>query len=134
MSARSAYQANPQPHQFGGGKVDPAEAGKKGMAVRWGKARADIVAICREATPEAVRTLREVLIRPDAKDSDRIRAAEILLSYGHGKPMQGVELKAQVDHQGSDVLRLDRGAVAARLALWVDQNRPAIEGGTTTDE
>jgi len=40
------------------------------------------------------------MLREDAQDRDRIRAAEIILDRGYGKPVQAVDLAAQADQQG----------------------------------
>jgi hypothetical protein len=50
---------------------------------------------------------------PKARDSDRLRAAEILLDRGHGKPRQ------ELEHTGKDgtdlVPEMDRSKVALAL-------------------
>lgn len=44
------------------------------------------------ASPEALKTLKKILTDPAAKDSDRIRAAEIILDRAYGKPAQAVDI------------------------------------------
>jgi hypothetical protein len=39
--------------------------------------------------------LREVVTNPQAKDADRLRAGEIILSYGHGRPSQQIDLNVK---------------------------------------
>ena len=48
----------------------------------------------KEASPKALETLKRVLDDPGAKDSDKIRAAEIILDRAYGKPTQSVDLDA----------------------------------------
>jgi len=81
------------PGSFGGAKaVDPREMGRLGAARRWSPERRDIVHACRELTLDALRTVRAVMLSEMAKDSDRLRAGEIILAYGHGKPAQQIDL------------------------------------------
>ncbi|MBE6993391.1 MAG: hypothetical protein E7423_01915 [Ruminococcaceae bacterium] len=60
----------------------------------------DLKAAFRAACPDALRVLKEIMLREDAQDRDRIRAAEIILDRGYGKPVQAVDLAAQADQQG----------------------------------
>lgn len=46
----------------------------------------------RAASPEALRVLVSILSNDKSKDIDRLRAAEIILDRGYGKPAQAVEL------------------------------------------
>lgn len=47
----------------------------------------------RAAAPEALAVLHRILMDEDAKHSDRIRCAEIILDRGYGKPVQAVDLE-----------------------------------------
>lgn len=67
----------------------------KAAAARWSQDRRNIVAICAELTPATVEMLREVVTNPQAKDADRLRAGEIILSYGHGRPSQQIDLNVK---------------------------------------
>ena len=44
------------------------------------------------ASEDAKRVLIEIANNPKAKDSDRIRAAEVILDRGYGKPVQAVDV------------------------------------------
>ena len=52
----------------------------------------DLKQAFRAACPDALRVLVEIVNKLDAKDSDRIRAAEVILDRGYGKPVQAVDL------------------------------------------
>lgn len=49
----------------------------------------------REAAPEALAVLREILADKNARPADRIRCAEVILERGYGKPAQEVSLSTQ---------------------------------------
>lgn len=48
--------------------------------------------ICKEHAETAIQILLGIMTDEKAKSGDRIRAAEIILERGYGKPMQAVEL------------------------------------------
>ena len=48
----------------------------------------------RAAAPEALRVLVQIVNDEDAKHGDRIRAAEVILDRGYGKPVQAVDVDA----------------------------------------
>ena len=50
----------------------------------------------RANSQDACDALCKILKDPAAKDSDKIRAAEIILDRGYGKPTQAVDLEAAV--------------------------------------
>ena len=54
----------------------------------------DLKQAFREACPDALKTLVRIVNNEGAKDSDRIRAAEVILDRGYGKPVQAVDLDA----------------------------------------
>lgn len=54
----------------------------------------DLKDALRAACPEALRVLVSVLEDEKARDADRLRAAEIILDRGYGKPTQAVDLNA----------------------------------------
>lgn len=56
----------------------------RGRPADYGKFRA----LCREKTPEAIAALMLGL----DEEKNRVAAARVLLEYGYGKPVQGVEL------------------------------------------
>ena len=69
----------------------------------------DIQELCREKTPEAVAALMEALQKP----GERVRAAEVLIAYGYGRPVQRQE------HTGKD-----GGPIQTQT---VEDSRPGIE-------
>lgn len=45
---------------------------------------------CKNLTDKAVGLLEKIMVDVEARGTDRIRAAEIILAYGHGKPTQRI--------------------------------------------
>ena len=41
-----------------------------------------------ELTPKAVEKLEDILMDPESKSTERIKAIELILAYGHGRPQQ----------------------------------------------
>tara|TARA_R110000822_G_scaffold98351_3_gene222523 strand:+ start:192 stop:560 length:369 start_codon:yes stop_codon:yes gene_type:complete len=53
------------------------------------KVPADLKQIMRDKlTPKALDKLEDILMSPDSKSTERIKAIELILAYGHGKPQQ----------------------------------------------
>lgn len=55
----------------------------------------DIKQAFKEASKDACEVLCKIVNDDNAKDSDRIRAAEVILDRGFGKPVQAVDLDAK---------------------------------------
>ena len=87
---------------------DPAKA----AAARWSQDRRNIVAVCAELTPVTVEMLREVVTNPRAKDADRLRAGEIILSYGHGRPSQQIDLNVNGPRSVATLSTVELEAIA----------------------
>jgi chaperonin GroEL (HSP60 family) len=52
----------------------------------------DLKEAFKAASPKALEILKKILADPAAKDSDRLRAAEIILDRAYGKPAQAVDI------------------------------------------
>ena len=52
----------------------------------------DIQELARQHTPESVAALLAALERPN----ERVRAAEVLLAYGYGRPRQAVDVNGEL--------------------------------------
>ena len=52
----------------------------------------DLKQAFKDASPAALAVLVTILSDESARDADRIRAAEIILDRGYGKPVQAVDL------------------------------------------
>ena len=52
----------------------------------------DLKEAFKAASPKALEILKKILADPEAKDSDRLRAAEIILDRAYGKPAQAVDI------------------------------------------
>ena len=80
-----------------------------------------------ESGMESVDTLLAVMRDKKARAADRIRAAEIVLSYGYGKPRQAIEIESGNDKPCGVVLLPMRGdeddktveEAAARYAAYL---------------
>lgn len=53
----------------------------------------DIKEMCKALTPKAIETAKTIMLDEEAKDADRLRAAEIILDRGYGKPAQSVNVE-----------------------------------------
>ena len=52
----------------------------------------NLVKACKEFNAEGLAALVEIMQRKDARDSDRIRAVELIFAYGNGRPKVGIEI------------------------------------------
>ncbi len=76
-------------------RVAPRTAFKPGQSGNPGGRPAvvrGIQELARQHTPEAVEALVEALKRP----GERVRAAEVMLAYGYGRPTQQVEVDGRL--------------------------------------
>lgn len=60
----------------------------------------DLKEAFRAAAPDALNVLKKILMDKEAKHSDRIKCAEIILDRGYGKPVQAVDLDANTGEVG----------------------------------
>jgi hypothetical protein len=58
--------------------------------------------MCRALAPAAIETAKEIMLDTEAPPRDRLRAAEIILDRGYGKPEQAVT--AATDANGAQAL------------------------------
>lgn len=79
------------------GKGKPFEKGKTGNPGGRPKIPDDIKQAFKDLTPAALKTLQEIINNPEAKDADRIRACEIALDRGWGKPVQAVDMETRIE-------------------------------------
>jgi len=106
-----------KPPAAGMGFADPAAAGRLGMQARWSQASRDLAAAARDLTPAALETVAGILVNPLESARDRLRAAEIVLERGWGRPMQSIDLSvSKVGTGGGPVITLEQAALAA--AEW----------------
>jgi hypothetical protein len=75
------------------GAPDPAAAVAASRGVRTAN-RQTIEALCREHTPEVVARLAEIV--RNGRESNAVRAGGVLLAYGHGTPVNRVQVDMQV--------------------------------------
>lgn len=69
--------------------------GKSGNPNGRAKIPADLKEAFKAQCPKALDILVGIMNDPVSKDNDRIRAAEIILDRGYGKPAQAVELETK---------------------------------------
>ena len=63
----------------------------------------ELLKTCREMCPEVVATWYEIMRKPNAKDSDRIKAGENIYNRAYGIPLQSVNLDANVQERRVDL-------------------------------
>ena len=71
---------------------NPAGRPLKPAAIEAQKVQADVKVLARECAPDAVSTLRTIMLDAKAPPAARIGAANALLDRGYGKPCQAVEV------------------------------------------
>lgn len=59
---------------------------------------ADVKALAREYAPEAIATLRKIMLDGKTSASARISAATVLIDRGYGKARQEVEISGTFDY------------------------------------
>lgn len=73
----------------------PFEKGKSGNPSGRPKDNPELKEACRSHTMECIAVLVGIVNNSKSKDNDRIKAAEVLLDRGYGKPVQSVDLDAK---------------------------------------
>ena len=59
------------------------------------KKKKELTVRCQDLTDECANTLAKILKNEKERTADRIKAAEIILAYGWGKPKQQTEISGQ---------------------------------------
>ena len=85
----TANKAETETKKQKGGRFKPGQSGNPSGRP---KIPEDVKAAFKELTPQAVETLKGIMLNPLAKDADRIKAAEIIMDRGYGKPTQAVDV------------------------------------------
>ncbi len=75
------------------------------------QAKSDLRAAAKEFSGEALMTVVEIMRNPDVAANHRLTAAEMLLSRGHGKARQNVDVQVDIYERMSDaeLIRLISG-------------------------
>lgn len=120
------------------GKLLPGHAGP-GMATRWKKgesanrgglrkAKREYVMMARESVPDAFRIAREIMLKEDNPNKDRLDAAKFLTAYGLGAPPKTVDEKEdddRADEMGE--LTLSELRALARQSLEDDASKAELD-------
>jgi hypothetical protein len=69
----------------------PGQSGNPGGRRKKSKEDRDVEALARQLSPEAIRTLREIMRSKKAPASARAGAAVAILDRGYGRPKQSIE-------------------------------------------
>lgn len=75
--------------------LTPFAKGKSGNPGGRPKLPEELKEAFKALAPKAVETLASIMSNDNAKDSDRVRAAEVILDRGYGKPKQQTELTGE---------------------------------------
>ena len=72
------------------------------------KKQIELTTYCKDLTMDCASVLKEIMMSENNKPADRLKAAEVILGYGWGKPKQQTELTGK-----------DNGPL---LFIWDDKN------------
>ena len=75
----------------------PFQPGQSGNPSGRPKENAEVKALARQYTQQAIDTLGTIMLNPDAKGSERVAAAQALLDRAYGKPAQAIVGDATAD-------------------------------------
>lgn len=101
----------------------PGQSGNKGGRP---KELDGLRALIREQGPKLVETLIDIALSEAADDKDRIKASEVLMSYGYGKPTTPVELSNPDGSLAGG--RLDLSGVSSAALRELQQAKEKGEG------
>jgi len=91
-------QENKPANRKGAGKESTQfKPGQSGNPSGRKKMPEDVKRAFKELTPVAIEKLTEMINNPATKDADRLRAIDIVLDRGLGKPSQEINMDAKVD-------------------------------------
>lgn len=82
---------------------NPGGRPKKPQTLERIKIEADVKALARECAPEAILTIRTIMLDAKAPPAARIGAANALLDRGFGRPAQQVDVNATIDFDFSQL-------------------------------
>ncbi len=80
--------------------------------------------LCKNATDDCVRMLHEIVLSDEEKSSDRVAAAQWLMSYAWGRPKQQVDISGEVTVQDAFIAALK--AVNEEVLDGTAEEQPAL--------
>lgn len=80
------------------------------------KGRAELAALAREYTEDAIKTLADICTDAEAPAAARVTAASALLDRGWGKPTQEVNINDERDYSVMDENELDK-SLAVEISM-----------------
>lgn len=80
----------------------------------------ELAALARGYTLECVQTVYGIMVNKKAMHSDRLRAAQILLERGHGKPVQEINATVDVAEASFEDVSTRVAAILASAAVEPD--------------
>jgi hypothetical protein len=75
------------------------------------KAEVEVISLAREQTTNAINRLVEIMNDEAAPAAARVRAAELILERGWGRPSQDIHLSGNTVHHVKRIIIEDEGAV-----------------------
>jgi hypothetical protein len=69
---------------------------KKPQTIEAKRIIADVKALARECAPEAIETLKAIMLDAKSPAAVRVSAAQVLLDRGHGRPAQAIDVSGEV--------------------------------------
>ncbi len=120
----------------GRGRLRPFQAGQSGNPAGLSGRYGEVVRLAREASPEAMRAMIEIMRNPDEETRARIVAIEGILNRAYGRPrdMKDEAPAPIFDANKMSERQLKLAITALRLAREVGPTPPAEPEGESTDE
>lgn len=104
---------------------NPGGRPKKPQTIAAKRIVADVKALARECAPEAIATLKTVMLDAKAPPATRVQAASVLLDRGYGKPLQTIDMTAILG--AFDLTRLSDEQLEQWEALVHEAAGPVID-------
>jgi hypothetical protein len=113
-----------------GASANPGGKPKRPVTIEERKAIADVKALAKERSEEAIKTLVDVVGNQKAPPAARVAAAEAILNRGWGRPTQPVQAEVSIFERLTDV-ECDTLIAALESSLEDEAGLAGSSSGTT---